>query len=456
MMSDIPSMIEKLKGAVEITGAGVEVKDEDRLADELIEELIYTAVLHDDDKVKTAARWIIREAAAAMDTVPASIHEFYMARGRGEYGGFSVPAINIRTLTYDTARAIMRAAQQNNSTSVIFEIAKSEMGYTQQPPAEYAPCIIAAAVRERYKAPVFIQADHTQLKLKNFKADRAAEVEANKKVISDAMAAGYYNIDIDSSTLVDLSKPTVDEQQRDNYEAAAELTKFIRENEPEGVTVSVGGEIGEVGDKNSTEEELVAYMEGYRKLLPKGMAGISKVSIQTGTTHGGIPTADGSIAEVQLDFDTLNRLSDLAQRRYAMGGAVQHGASTLPDELFDKFPQHNCLEIHLATGFQNILCSSKHFPKDLLEKLYRHLDDNHSNERKEGWTDEQFYYKLRKKVWGPFKSEVWGLPRPTIDALMAELETQFDFLFKKLNAINTKDIVARTVPLVRVPVPKPF
>lgn len=456
MMNDIPSMLEKLKGAVEITDTGVEIKNEDRLADELIEELVYTSVLHEDAKVRDAARWIIREAAAAMDILPASIHEFYMARGRGEYGGFSVPAINIRSITYDTARAIMRAAQKNNSTSVIFEIARSEMGYTEQPPPEYAPCIIAAAVRERYRAPLFIQADHTQLKAKNFKADRSAEIESAKKLMLEAMAAGFFNIDIDSSTLVDLDRPTVDEQQKDNYEATAELAKFIRENEPEGVTVSTGGEIGEVGDKNSTEEELIAYMEGFKKLMPEGMAGISKASIQTGTTHGGIPMADGSIAEVKLDFDTLKRLSDLAQKKYGMGGAVQHGASTLPDELFDKFPQNNCLEVHLATGFQNILFDSSHFPKELQEKIYAHLDKNHNNERKEGWSDEQFYYKLRKKGWGPHKKEVWGLPRATIDALCAELEEQFDFLFKKLNAINTKDIVARTVPLVRVPAPKPF
>ena len=42
-----------------------------------------------------------------------------------------------------------------------------------------------------------------------------------------AIDAGYRNIDIDSSTLVDLSKPTVDAQQRENYVRAAELTAQI-------------------------------------------------------------------------------------------------------------------------------------------------------------------------------------------------------------------------------------
>src|SRR6476660_10628916 len=119
-----------------------------------------------------------------------------------------------------------------------------------------------------------------------------------------AIDAGYRNIDIDSSTLVDLSKATRDEQQRDNYLRAAELTALIRSLETDGVTVSVGGEIGEVGKKNSTEDELRAYLAGYRRELDglsPGAIGISKVSVQTGTSHGGVPLPDGSVAEVKLD-----------------------------------------------------------------------------------------------------------------------------------------------------------
>ena len=43
--------------------------------------------------------------------------------------------------------------------------------------------------------------------------------------------------------MVDLSKPNVDEEQRENYSRAAELTALIRTLESDGVTVSVGGEI---------------------------------------------------------------------------------------------------------------------------------------------------------------------------------------------------------------------
>ena len=90
-----------------------------------------------------------------------------------------------------------------------------------------------------------------------------------KKLIAEEVGAGFYNIDVDTSTLVDLSQKSLEEQQRLNYEHAADITAFIREQEPEGVTVSVGAEIGEVGMKNSTVEELHAFMQGYNRSLAK-------------------------------------------------------------------------------------------------------------------------------------------------------------------------------------------
>ena len=41
--------------------------------------------------------------------------------------------------------------------------------------------------------------------------------------------------------------------------------------------------------------------------------GLSKVSVQTGTSHGGVPLPGGGVAEVKLDFGTLERLSAVAR-----------------------------------------------------------------------------------------------------------------------------------------------
>ena len=379
-----------------------------------------------------------------------SIQELYEARGRGEINGFTVPAINLRSLTYDLARAIFRVAKKNNAGAFIFEIAKSEMGYTDQPPVEYAAVVVAAAVREEFAGAVFIQGDHFQANAKKYKEDPQKEIASLKELIKESLESGFYNIDIDSSTLVDLERPKLLEQQRDNFEVCAELTAFIRKHQPKGIMVSVGGEIGEVGSKNSTPEDLRAFMQGYRKALRKNYKGISKISIQTGTSHGGVVLPDGSIAQVQLDFETLRTISQLAREEFGMAGAVQHGASTLPEQAFHKFPETETAEVHLATQFQNMIYDSSHFPAELREKIYAWLKENAASEKKEGQTDEQFFYKARKKALGPFKKDIMGLSSDIRDAIAREIEEKFDFLFKQLNAVNNKDVVDKYTTLKRV------
>src|SRR6266540_4189759 len=280
--------------------------------DELVRQAVFGA-----PEEREQARWLIWEIGQAVGVRPASIHELYLARGRGEVPPFTTPAINVRVMAYDTGCAIFRAARRLEVGAVICEIARSEIAYTDQRPAEYVAVMTAAALREGFTGPLFIQGDHVQVNAKKYAADPAAELQALKALIEEELHAGFYNIDVDTSTLVDLSKPNLDEQQRTNYERAAELTQFIRDREPDDVTVSVGAEIGEVGGKNSDVHELDAFMEGYNRTLKRlgTYAGISKISVQTGTSHGGVVLPDGSIAKVQLDLDTLRALSQAARTK---------------------------------------------------------------------------------------------------------------------------------------------
>jgi len=344
-------------------------------------------------------------------------------------------------MTYDLARAIFRVAEKNDSSAFVFEIARSEIGYTDQPPIEYASMVMAAAIRENYSGPVFIQGDHFQVNAAKLKENPDKEIEGLQALIGDAISAGFYNIDIDSSTLVDVSKPDLKEQQLLNYEVCARLTQFIRRVEPRGITISVGGEIGEIGHQNSTPEDLHAFMAGLEEKLGKGLAGISKISVQTGTTHGGVVLPDGSIAQIKLDFNTLKTLSETARREYGLAGAVQHGASTLPPEAFHKFVECETAEVHLATQFQNMIYESEHFPADLKKRIYEWLKINVAGEAKQGETEEQFLYKTRKKALGPFKKQIMGLQQQTRDVIAAEIENKFDFLFKQLNVVNNRALV---------------
>src|SRR3954463_10676614 len=276
-----------LGDAVAVRGSTVQVRQEKAIASDKMDALVRKAVFGDEHE-RHYARWLIWEIGQAVGVRAASIHELYMARGRGEIRGFTVPAINVRGMSYDTARAIFRVAKKLDAGAFILEIARSEIAYTNQRPAEYVAVMLAAALREGFRGPVFIQGDHFQVNAKKYQADPKTEVEAVKSLAREAIPAGFYTIDVDTSTLVDLSKPNHAEQQRLNYEVGVELTKTVRSLEPKGVTISIGGEIGEVGTENSTVEELRAFMDGYNATLPKGMAGLSKISVHSGTSHGGV------------------------------------------------------------------------------------------------------------------------------------------------------------------------
>jgi fructose/tagatose bisphosphate aldolase len=406
-----------------------------------VETMLKDAVFSTDAAKKTENYRKIRETAAKAGIYPASIQALYEAAGKGTFTGVTVPAINLRMLTYDAAQSVFRAALKQRAGAFSFEIARSEIGYTRQSPVEYATCVLAAAFSAGYQGPVFIQGDHYQVRRAMYRDNPEGELADIKKLIKESIDAGFYNIDIDASTMVDISKEDLAGQQEKNSGITAEMTRYIREIEPQGVSVSVGGEIGEIGKGNSTVADLRAFMDGYLKQLPKGMKGISKMSVQTGTTHGGVALPDGTIAKVKLDFNVLRDISKAAREEYGMGGAVQHGASTLPDDAFDVFPKMNAIEVHLATGFQNIVYDSPAFPPDLLAQMYRYLDTNAANERKAGETDEQFHYNTRKKAFGEFKKELWEMPESNLHAITQELEDRFSLIFRKFNAPGTAKLV---------------
>ncbi len=446
MNEAMQELLARFGGAISLTDGGVEISDSAVLEGPRMDALAWAAVFGDAAQ-REAARELIWSLGQAVGVRPASIHDLYLARGRGECAGFTVPAINVRMMAFDTARAVFRAAKARHAGAILLEIARSEIAYTDQRPDEYVAVMLAAALREGYRQPVFIQGDHCQVNAKKYAVDPEAEVGEVKKLIAEEVAAGFYNIDIDTSTLVDLAFDSLDEQQRANYERAAEITRFIRDREPAGVTVSVGAEIGEVGHKNSTVEELHAFMQGYNRTLAAsgGGAGISKISVQTGTSHGGVVLPDGSIAAVNLDLEALEALSASARDDYGLGGAVQHGASTLPSDAFGNFPRVETAEIHLATNFQNIIFDHPALPGELRDRMYRWLDEQASGERGGSDSDEQFYYKTRKKAIGPFKRELWGMDADVRAAIGAELERTFGFLFDQLKVADTAELIARHV-----------
>ncbi len=455
--SSTEELLSNLEGLARIDGERLFVEDETAFRDRGIRDLAWSATFSEDEGTVHAARWIVWDASQLLGSPSASIHELYMARGRGEVSGFTVPACNLRTQVFDMAAALYRAAAVRDAQAVICELARSEQEYTWQRPGEYITSVLAGAIHAGWRAPVFVQGDHYQFNAKKYATDPEATTESIRKITREAIGVGYGNIDIDSSTLVDLSLPDIDSQQRTNYERAAELTALIREIQPDDLVISVGGEIGEVGKQTSTEEELRTYLDGYRTELDRRAGpeavGLSKVSVQTGTSHGGVPLPGGGVAEVKLDFGTLERLSAVC-REYGLAGAVQHGASTLPDELFNRFPQVETAEIHLATGFINVLYDHPSFPTDLKAEMEAWCEQNTRDEWKPDEPRDVSLYKTRKKALGAFKQQLWGLENR--EAILAAQEQKLGYLMDQLGVGGTAEAVGRYVsaPARFMPMPE--
>ena len=390
------------------------------------------------------ARYLIRVAALALDVIPASIHDLYLACGRGAFShAWTTPAFNLRAMSFDCARAAFRSARKVDVAAMIFELARVEIGWTDQSLAEYAASIMAAAIAEGYRGPLFLQGDHFQISASLPLEQEKAAVE---NLVTEAVAVGFFNIDVDTSTLVDLSKQTIPEQQTVNATLSAQLAAYVRKVQPQGVTVSIGGEIGEVGGHVSTVEELDAYMNQFNEIffrLAPNQPGLSKVSIHTGTAHGGIVLPDGSMAKINIDFDALKKLGQVARDNYGMGGAVQHGASTLSAELFNHFVKHGAIEVHLATAFMTTFY--RNIPDELRNIMFVWLDEHYTAERTPEMTDEQFHHNTQMHALAPFKAATWNLPTDAKDQLSAAWEAQFDMLFDRLSCANTRQIVEQVI-----------
>jgi fructose/tagatose bisphosphate aldolase len=406
--------------------------------------------------VQALARWIICEGAQQLKVKPASPQEVYVAIAEGRIDRImSFPAVNIRVGTLDTARAMFKAAKDNNVGALIAEIARSEMGYTRQSPAEYAAVLQAAAMLEGFEGPLFLQGDHVQLKAKPVTEGGAAatkEIDAHKTLIREILAAGFGSIDLDMSPFERRTEESLsfDEQQAENARLTAEKIADVRGLEKElGIpwTVLLGGETGEVGKMNTRKEDLEAYAEGIianmKRLEIDPALGIRKIAVNDGTAHGGTPLPDGSVADVSIAFDILKMAADFG-KKYGWAGSVQHGASTLPNNAFSLFPQHKAVEVHLATGFQNITFDSGIYKvKGAQSEIEQFLADKFRGDWKAGKTFAQFAYSTRKQATGPFKWMVWTMPEDVRAKVAEILYDQFAFLFGQLGVVDTKELVAK-------------
>lgn len=375
---------------------------------------------------------------------PASIAPIYRALGRGELPPMTIPAFNVRGLTYPLARAIWRAAMQSHCGPIIFELAPSESTGCDQTFEEYAALVIAAAFKEGYQGPVFLQGDH-------FSLDSADDLKWLEDLALQVIESGFYQIDIDGSHLFNQKAENLTDFHTPNAEITGKLIKSIRDMQPRDVHIALGGEVGEIGGRNTSVDDLVAFQVVLQKHLSDTTPGLDKISAQTGTTHSGIVLPDGTTGRMSVDFDLISDLSRQA-RLSGWSGLVQHGASTLQFEDLARLPQAGVIEVHLATQIQNILFDHPAFPLDLREQMKRELvkstrsaEGDHLD-TSDALSDAQRFYQARWAAWGIYKAQLWQLPSEVISQVSDSLADWATQIFRSLKVAQRSQVLKNYYP----------
>lgn len=98
--SKMQEIVDLLAGSVVLTDHQVEIKDRQRLQDNIYKLAELSAL--GDNSEKGATQYLIRLIALEYGAIPASINDLYLACGRGEIPlTYTVPAMNLRMLAFD-------------------------------------------------------------------------------------------------------------------------------------------------------------------------------------------------------------------------------------------------------------------------------------------------------------------------------------------------------------------
>lgn len=357
----------------------------------------------------------------------ASTLELYQKR-KDSGSNLVIPAFNLRGMTFELALGIFQAVQELKTEFFIFEIARSELGYTSQHPYSYAGLVLAAALESDWQRPVYLQADHLQVNPERYGNSLLREIHVVKKLLKAYLKAGFLSVDLDCSGLNNLKEEKPELLLKENLGMSLKLLRFLKLLK-RGKEIAVGLEVGEIGSRSTTTEELNWFLENLKIKLPK--APVVKIAVQTGTKHGGEVNTQGKLLTMPIDLKQLKLLNDIAQKA-GFYGVVQHGASTLPLEILKQLPNTGVLEVHLGTAFQNLVFDHPEFPADFKTKIYHWLENKFASKINPNKTKEQFFYETRKQVWGKFRKEFLNLPEKFKSVIKEEMKKKTEEIFKVL------------------------
>jgi len=191
MMSELSDTI---KGCLQIKSGQVNIIDQGIACGTLTDRLIYNAVFHPDIQIKATSRWLIKAIAQASQIFPASLNGILEFSKQHKDMRLTIPVFRIPGLSYTVARALFRGAKENETGAFIFEIDPNQIQHANQTPGEYSTIVLAAAVREEYKGPIFIQADYISVHGEEYQQNPNQEKQRLKNLISEAIVSGFFNL----------------------------------------------------------------------------------------------------------------------------------------------------------------------------------------------------------------------------------------------------------------------
>jgi hypothetical protein len=431
-----------LRDCLEVRDNGVKIIDAHRLREERIDALVYNAMFQPSERVRYFLSWLIRQVAAGNAIYPASLQGLYTAAARGQTPTLTLPAISLRVMTYAGGRAAFRAARETGAGALAFNL--DAAAKPAQSPLDYATCLLAAALREGYEGPLFLQANFLHERPMADEPAHSDELERLKELVEEALNEAFFNLELDATRMENLTLPDLSAQEQACYADCAELASFVRQTEPGGVGSAIGIQFNSRGDPEHRVQRLRAFMTGFETEFTSRaghVPGISKFNLNI---------------RGKVDLDIAADFAEVARREYWLPTSVSMDSAAMPDDVIEAVADLPFVGAHLGSRLEDRILDHLAFPGQLRQAMQHWIDTTYGEAHQPGEGDEDFYRAMRPLAYEQFKREMWDLPRQTQEAIMADLQTGLVEDIKRLKVEDSIHLAIDTVNIQQTELPRPI
>lgn len=410
------------------------VKDEEALRSVLVDRLVQTVVFG-DGQTREAARWLIWEAAWQLGIQSASTDPLYRAWDQGTGGHLVVPSISVPVLAFDSAWAIFSSAKRSQVRAVIFDLPLDEMAWTGQSFAELATAVTAAAIKAGHVGPYYLQCSRCEVDVQERGSDPTRDLVKLQRQIREAVVAGYRSIGLAAMVTGEEGPPPHDRGVHETFGRCAELAAYVRELEPDGVTVAIGLEVDRPSAGAASPAELRSCAEDFSRAFVRSTGaqerGLAAIGLSRQTYGAGAPRPNGSTAGAAADHRALRGCAEVAQSL----GLATIVRATAPEDVGREVAQIEgavVLETHLTDTIQNVILQGEALPGALQREMQRRLMVAKAGARVRNGGE--------TRGWGGLKEQLWWLPDQTRAEIRAEIEARLGQVFRELGASGSGEM----------------